>query len=56
MRTKTNSSLVSIMVTLMLTSMASAWSINGHLYVANIAERMLERNATKSLDGAYAML
>ena len=43
-------------VCLMLTSLTSAWSINGHLYVANIAERLLERNATHSLKAANKML
>ena len=56
MKTRTMLSFVGIMLAMMLTSLASAWSINGHLYVANIAERMLETNSTKSLDKAYRML
>lgn len=38
-----------------LSALASAWSINGHLYVANIAENLLAENAPSSLDAANEM-
>ena len=37
-------------------SLTSAWSINGHLYVANIAERLLAENAPDKLSKAYELL
>ena len=33
-----------------------AWSINGHLYVASIAERLLGIESPTSLEEAYKML
>lgn len=37
-------------------SFTRAWSINGHLYVANIAQDLLEENAPDSLTAANQML
>ena len=45
-----------IFALLLLTTLSSAWSINGHLYVANIAERILEEESPEALEAAYDML
>ena len=37
-------------------SLTAAWSINGHLYVANIAERLLEENSPDALAATYDLL
>ena len=34
----------------------NAWSINGHLYIASIAERVLEKESPNSLKEANTML
>ena len=39
-----------------LATTLQAWSINGHLYVASIAERVLEDEAPGTLREAYKML
>ena len=44
------------LVTAFMVAMAKAWSINGHLLVAGIAERLLEENAPASLAAANSML
>ena len=41
---------------LLLASLSHAWSINGHLLVANIAQDLLEENAPDSLAAANQML
>ena len=39
-----------------LVTSTSAWSINGHLYVAAIAERLLQENSPDSLQASYDLL
>lgn len=41
---------------LLLASLTQAWSINGHLFVANIAQDLLEEKAPASLEAALQML
>lgn len=41
---------------LALASISRAWSINGHLLVANIAQNLLEESAPDSLAAANQML
>lgn len=45
-----------IVITAFLASASQAWSINGHLMVANIAENLLEDKAPDSLKAANKML
>lgn len=41
---------------MLFASMASAWSINGHLFVANIAQNLLEEKSPDSISAAKKML
>ena len=41
---------------LLLASLSRAWSINGHLLVANIAQDLLQENAPDSLAAANELL
>ena len=45
-----------IMVAVLLAGICNAWSINGHLYVANIAQNLLEERAPESFAAANEML
>ena len=44
------------MVAILLAGICNAWSINGHLYVANIANNLLEEKAPEALAAANQLL
>lgn len=48
--------LSSILVAGLLAATARAWSINGHLFVANIAQDLLIENSPSSFNSALTML
>lgn len=48
--------LTTIVITTLLCSITEAWSINGHLMVANIAQNILEDKAPDSLKAAGKLL
>lgn len=48
--------LSAILIATLLSYSATAWSINGHLFVANIAQDLLEQNSPASLQKALEML
>ena len=45
-----------ILVAILLAGICKAWSINGHLYVANIANNLLEEKAPEALAAANQLL
>ena len=45
-----------ILIATLLSYSATAWSINGHLFVANIAQDILQQNSETSLSKALEML
>jgi hypothetical protein len=48
--------LSALIVATLLSISTKAWSINGHLFVANIAQDLLEKNSPSSLNSALNML
>ena len=45
-----------VLCSFLLAGMTRAWSINGHLFIANIAQNLLEENAPDALAAANDML